>query len=387
MNPWPTKNLGEVCEIISPGIKKFEGSKKYVATADVDFDKIVNFTEITYKNRPSRANIEVKENDILVARMAETKKFLIADKNLQDNYIFSTGFAVLRAKDELTASYLFYFLTTKNFNLQKDKLAVGATQKAINNPALKKIKIPLLPLKIQQKIVERLDAIRKAQELNDKQIELAEELFQSLLHRELDPKGKNWEVRKIKECLRSCQYGISLKMNSQKIGYPILRINNLSNGEIDTSDIKYVEINREEFEKYKLEKGDILFNRVNSYDLVGKTSIFNLEDNYVFASYLIRLKTNSKLLLGEFLNYFLNSNPGQRAIKSKARRAVSQANVNARELESIKIPLPPLETQQKIVEKLSAVQEYKKKLLERKQKLQELFESVLDKSFKGELAE
>jgi type I restriction enzyme S subunit len=120
---------------------------------------------------------------------------------------------------------------------------------------------------------------------------------------------------------------------------------------------------------------------------VGKTSIFNLEDNYVFASYLIRLKTNSKLLLGEFLNYFLNSNPGQRAIKSKARRAVSQANVNARELESIKIPLPPLETQQKIVEKLSAVQEYKKKLLDQKQKLQELFESVLNKSFKGELAE
>ena len=72
-------------------------------------------------------------------------------------------------------------------------------------------------------------------------------------------------------------------------------------------------------------------------------------------------------------------------IKRKARQAVSQANINAKEIRSIKIPLLPLKTQRKIVEKLSAVQEYKKKLLEQKQKLHELFESVLDKSMKSKL--
>ena len=149
MKSWPTRKLGEVCEIISPGIEKFDGIKKYVATADVDFDKIINSTEIIYKKRPSRANMEPKENDVLVARMAETQKFLVVDKKLRDDYIFSTGFAVLRTKKDLLPKYLFYFFTTKDFNLQKNKLAVGATQKAINNPALKRIKIPILPLPIQ----------------------------------------------------------------------------------------------------------------------------------------------------------------------------------------------------------------------------------------------
>jgi len=366
MTSWTTKKLGEVCEIISPGIKKFEGSKKYVATADVDFDKIVNFTEITYKNRPSRANIEVKENDVLVARMAETKKFLIADKNLQDNYIFSTGFAVMRVKEELTPRYLFYFLTTKDFNLQKDKLAVGATQKAINNPALKKIKIPLPPLKIQQKIVERLDAIKKAQELNDKQIQLAEELFQSLLHRELDPKGKNWEVKKLREvCEELFAGGDVPKNNFSKIKTEKYFIPIFTNG-VEGKDLYgYTDIK-------KVIKPAVT---ISARGTIGYSSL-RKEPFYPIIR-LIVLIPNKTIDLN-FLYYTTSSfkffNTGT---------SIPQLTIPM--IKNLKIPLPPLETQQKIVEKLSAAQEYKKKLLEQKQKLQELFESVLNKSFKGVL--
>jgi len=379
--PWPTKKLGEVCEFVfgysfnADDLNEQGKGLPVIRIGDIDKGITEKFYDKEYDDK-----YLVEKGDILIGLSGSIK----IDKWKGKKALLNQRIVkVCNFKHEILEDFVFYQLHSilKRLEIQ---IAQG-TVKNVLLPHLSNLKILVPPINIQQKIVERLDAIKKAQELNDKQIELAEELFQSLLHRELDPKGKNWEVRKIKECLRFCQYGISLKMNNQRIGYPILRINNLSNGEINTSDIKYVEINREEFEKYKLEKGDILFNRVNSYDLVGKTSIFNLENNYVFASYLIRLKTNSKLLLGEFLNYFLNSTPGKRAIKSKARRAVSQANVNARELESIKIPLPPLEIQQKIVEKLSAVQEYKKKLLDQKQKLQELFESVLNKSFKGEL--
>jgi len=397
---WPTKNLRELINKYFSGTwgdePKDGGNARVIRVSDIKPDYSIDYENVPIRRLKEKdlEKYRLQIGDIVVVKSSGNQTKIISGRAAlfeykgKEAYVPSNFLIALRPNHNLIIPMWLWVNLNSKAAKRFIELIIGATTYPNLKPAdYLNLKIPVPPLPIQQKIVERLDAIRKAQELNDKQIELAEELFQSLLHRELDPKGKKWEVRKIKECLRSCQYGISLKMNSQRIGYPILRINNLYNGEIDTSDIKYVEINREEFEKYKLEKGDILFNRVNSYDLVGKTSIFNLEDNYVFASYLIRLKTNSKLLLGEFLNYFLNSNPGQRAIKSKARRAVSQANVNARELESIKIPLPPLETQQKIVEKLSAVQEYKKKLLERKQKLQELFESVLDKSFKGELAE
>jgi len=383
MNPWPTKKLGEVCEIMSPGIKEFEGSKKYVATADVDFDKILYFTKITYKNRPSRANMEVKENDVLVARMAETKKFLIADKNFQDNYIFSTGFVVLRVKDELIPRYLFYFLTTKDFNLQKDKLAVGATQKAINNPALKKIKIPLPPLKIQQKIVERLDTIKKAQELNDKQIELAEELFQSLLHRELDPKGKNWEVKKLGE-VASFQYGYT-ESAKEKGNFRFIRITDIGdNGELINLDKKYIQADEKELIPYILEKSDLLIARTGA--TFGKMLYFDSIEPSVFASYLIRVKPNKNIIIPKFIWLFSRTSDYWRQAWNLMTGS-GQQQFNANKIKQIKIPLPPLETQKKIVEKLSAVQEYKKKLLDQKQKLQELFDSVLNKSFNEESLE
>jgi restriction endonuclease S subunit len=358
MTNWPRKKLGEVCEIISPGIKKFEGSKQYIATADVDFDKIVNFTEITYKNRPSRANIEVKENDVLVARMAETKKFLMADKNFQDNYIFSTGFAVLRAKDELIPKYLFYFLTTKDFNLQKDKLAVGATQKAINNPALKKIKIPLPPLKIQQKIVERLDAIKNAQELNDKQIELAEELFQSLLHRELDPKGKNWEVKKLGGVAFVDWGNTSITKASYKpSGYLAISATG-PDGFLET---------------FEHNRPAIVLSAIGAQ--CGKT--FWVEGKWTaIKNTIIIFSNDEKIVLTKYLFYYLTPDKWKKV-------GAGQSFITKSGAERIKISLPPLETQQKIVEKLSAVQEYKKRLVEQREKLKELFESVLHKSMAG----
>jgi len=379
-SPWPTKKLGETCEIIPPGIKEFEGSKKYIATADVDFDKIVNFTEITYKNRPIRANIKVKENDILVARMAETKKFLMVDKNLQNNYIFSTGFAALRVKEELIPKYLFYFLTTKDFNLQKDKLAVGATQKAINNPALKKIKIPIPPLKIQQKIVKRLDEIKKAQELNDKQIELAEELFQSLLHRELDPKGKNWEVKKLGEVFYRQNETVVPAKDCPSDNFNYIGLENIeSNSGMLINFTKTLGENIKS-SKFIFRKEDILYGRLRPY----LNKVWLAEFDGICSTDIWVFRSKQDCVLPLVLANILRS----KEILMKTSSFMTGSNlprVRKDYFDSIKIALPPLEIQQKIVEKLYAVQEYKKKLLDQKQKLQELFESVLNKSFKGEL--
>ena len=381
------EKLGEVCEIISPGIKKFEGIKKYVATADVDFDKIVNFSEITYSNRPSRANMETKENDALVARMAETKKFLVVSKELQNNYIFSTGFAVLRTKKDLLPKCLFYFLTTKDFNLQKNKLAVGATQKAINNPALKRIKIPILPLPIQQKIVERLDVVKKAQELNDKQIALAEELFQSLLHRELDPKGKNWKARRLGEvCEEIYRYPTYYNIKYLKRGIPEIRGELImKDGTINLNKKRWRFIDRstsERFPKTQLKSGDVVLSVRGTIGKIGFVPK-ELEGSNMTAN-LMRISPNRKRLKPRYFWFFLRSNFFQKSLLN-ILSSTTITTLRAPALKSLKISFPPIEIQRKIVEKLSAVQDYKKKLLEQKQKLNELFESVLNKSMKREL--
>jgi restriction endonuclease S subunit len=114
-------------------------------------------------------------------------------------------------------------------------------------------------------------------------------------------------------------------------------------------EVKYATIPSEEFAKYRLEHNDVLFNRVNSEEFVGRTGIFKLAGDYVFASYLIRIRTKpASQILPDYLNMFLNSAFGLRQIRKLSRRAVNQANVNAEELKRIKIAVLPSHHQEQI---------------------------------------
>jgi len=159
-------------------------------------------------------------------------------------------------------------------------------------------------------------------------------------------KGK-WQP--IGDFLEVCQYGISQSMNEDSVGYPIFRMDDIKNAFVVDNEVKYVDIPEAIFNQFKLEKGDILFNRVNSEEFVGRTGIFKLNGDFVFASYLIRLRVKQGgEILSDYLNIFLNSLHGIKQIRKYRRRAVNQANVNAEELKQIKIAVLPIYLQQNI---------------------------------------
>jgi restriction endonuclease S subunit len=135
---------------------------------------------------------------------------------------------------------------------------------------------------------------------------------------------------------------------------------------------------------YILEKIDLLIARTGT--TFGKMLYLDSVEPSIFASYLIRVKPTKNIIIPKFIWLFSRTSDYWKQAWNLMTNS-GQQQFNANKIKRIKIPLPPIETQQKIVEKLSAIQEYKKKLLEQKQKLQELFESVLNKSFKCELAE
>lgn len=141
----------------------------------------------------------------------------------------------------------------------------------------------------------------------------------------------------IRKYLASCEYGISIKMNEDGDGRKIFRMDDLKNGFVFDYEMKYAPIDGTTFRKFRLEYNDILFNRVNSEEFVGRTGIYKLTGNYVFASYLVRLRTHSEMS-PDALNLFLNSKYGVLSIRRLSRRAVNQANVNAQELQSILMP-------------------------------------------------
>ncbi len=147
------------------------------------------------------------------------------------------------------------------------------------------------------------------------------------------------------------QYGINEGMNTKSTGFKIFRMNEIKQGYMyDNGDMKHVDMLHEEFSKYKLEKGDVLFNRTNSIEHVGKTGIFNLDGDYCFASYLIRIKNDRTKALPEYVNLLMNSEQFQSYAKSRASKAIHQANINATIMKSIPIPIPDsFEEQEKYV--------------------------------------
>ena len=164
----------------------------------------------------------------------------------------------------------------------------------------------------------------------------------------------NWQLRSLGEITTSSQYGIS-SSSGGNYSLPILKMNNLQDGHIDFRDLDFIQLSKAEMESLMLNKGDLLINRTNSIDLVGKAAIYDLEDEHVFASYLVRFRLGPSVL-PTFVNYYLNSEPGQRKLKLLATQGVSQANINPSILKKrLFIPIPPILEQHRIVEILCSL--------------------------------
>jgi len=182
-------------------------------------------------------------------------------------------------------------------------------------------------------------------------------------------------------CIKYIQYGISSLANKEGKGTPIIRMNNLKGDGWNFSDIKNIELSRDELEKYRLLHGDILFNRTNSKELVGKCGVFRESEDYVFASYLIRVRLDESLLLPDFASFFLGSILGRLQIDCISRQIIGMTNINAEEIKLIKIPVPPLEIQSAIVAKMDAAYSSKR---EKEAEAQRLLDSI-DAYLLGEL--
>ena len=173
------ENILDYCTISGESVKKYEGTKKYVATGDVIENKIINFSEVDYMNKPSRANQIAKAGDLLFAKMKETKKVIKIDEENSKN-IYSTGFCVIRPNEGILTDYIYWLLNSPKFNRDKDRNCKGATQKALNNEGLKKIKINKIPdIVEQQKIVSKLNKINKIITKKKKQLIRLDELIKS----------------------------------------------------------------------------------------------------------------------------------------------------------------------------------------------------------------
>jgi type I restriction enzyme, S subunit len=134
---------------------------------------------------------------------------------------------------------------------------------------------------------------------------------------------ETWRAIRLGEVLTQTQYGLSI-LGNRDGAYPILRMNCLEDGKVTISGLQYVDLDGKTYEKFRLNKGDLLFNRTNSYELVGKTSLFDIDGDFVFASYLLRLATNPGQVIPAYINFYLNWGRVQQRLKAIATRGVAE---------------------------------------------------------------
>ncbi len=282
--------------------------------------------------------------------------------------------------------YTYYYF--KNYwKYQVTGKQFGSATNYIRYDNIADFTIPLPPIDIQKKIAAVLDRAdrlrRKRQEAIDKLDELVQSVFLDMFGDPVtNPKG--WEVGTIRDIVSEVKYGTSKKADT--IGdYPILRMNNITyDGHWDFSDLKYINITDNEKAKYMVTKGDILFNRTNSKELVGKNAVYRMDDSMVYAGYLIRIRPNQKAN-SEYISSYLNSSHGKAVLFKMCKNIVGMANINAQELQNISIHIPPIDLQNRYAEILNSILKNRDDLSSNSKYLDNLFNSLLQRAFKGDL--
>jgi len=342
----------------------------------------------------TKAQQVCRAGDFLVAEIdAKVGGFGIVPDDLDGAIVSSHYFLFQIADAALDRRFLDFFIRTPAFRDQVS--AQGSTNYAAirpNDVLGYEISLPLL--EEQRRIVARIEElatkIEEARGLRRQAATEAEGLVSTAIST-LFSEGieKGWLAGPLGDYVIDDCYGTSEKADDDESGTPILRMGNIQVGRLVLRDLKYLHLNEKDRAKLLLTPGDILVNRTNSAELVGKCSVFNLQGEYAFASYLIRLRLDTTRAEPRLVASYINSPSGRAYMFSERKQMTGQANVNATKLKALPIALPPLAEQRSIMAYLDNLQD-KVDALKGLQaatagELDALLPSVLDKAFKGEL--
>ncbi|MBL9179336.1 MAG: restriction endonuclease subunit S [Verrucomicrobiaceae bacterium] len=392
---WEWKKLGEVLaktETTDP-TRSPNAEFDYIDVSSVSNETLTiqETQRLKGKDAPSRARRLVRTNDILFATIRPTLRRIAIVPEELDEQVCSTGYFVLRATPAVDARFVFYFLQTGDFMAAMEKLQKGASYPAVTDGDVRSQPFPLPPLAEQRRIVGVLDeafaGLARAKANAEQNLQNARALFASHLQAVFSQRGNGWVERTLGELCTAVEYGSSSK--SKKEGrLPVLRMGNIQDGRLDWGNLVYSD-NEAENERYQLKHNDVLFNRTNSPELVGKTAIYKGERPAIFAGYLIRIHRKEDLLDADYLNYFLNSRIAFDYGKTVVISSVNQANINGAKLKTYPIPTPPLPEQRRIATQLDALSAETQRLAgvyaRQSAALAELKQALLHRAFAGAL--
>ena len=332
---------------------------KWISIADLTKTSKYIFETKEYLSKSAIKDSGIKvipANTVVMSFKLSIGKTAITKEDMYSNE------AIMAFKDKhvinIIPEYIFYLFKYKNWEECSNKAVMGKT---LNKATLSEIEVEICSIEKQRQIVNILDKIMSAVDGRKQELQLLDELIKARFVEMFGDPVKNpkgWEVVTIGDIVTEVRYGTS-KPAAEGGKYPYLRMNNLTaDGHLDLNDLKYIDIPDDEIEKCVVRKGDVLFNRTNSIELVGKTVVFDLQEDMIIAGYIIRVRLN-KRLLPEILSQYMNLEALKDILRSMAKGAVNQANINAQELQSIKVYIPDMELQKQFIEMKNQVNKSK----------------------------
>lgn len=320
-----------------------------------------------------------KATDVLICVVGATAGKL----NLGADCAIGRSVAAIRPRTNLIdQGFLFHLLRTKIHALRGG--SQGSAQGVITSRMLNDIEVPNLRLPDQQRIACILDKADNLRRKRREAIRLANEFLRALfidMFGDPETNPKSFDKGTIRDLVSSANYGTSEKASEQTGKYPILRMNNITyEGGWDFSSMKYVDLDEASAHKYLTRKGDLLFNRTNSKELVGKTAVYMRDEPMAIAGYLVRVRMNGRGN-AHYVSGYLNSAHGKRSLQARAKSIVGMANINAQEMQDIPLLLPPVELQNKFASIVEAVQERLRKQHDFSREAEALHAALCEKFF------
>ncbi|EFD0717882.1 restriction endonuclease, partial [Escherichia coli] len=313
------------------------GDIPWIKSGDLKDSKIYEANEyITAAGLENSSAKIVEKDSILIAMYGATVgRLAILGINAATNQ------AICNIRPDTTIAdmkYLYYFLKSKFSYFVEN--AVGGAQPNISQGLIKSLEVPLPSLDEQKRIADILDKAAGVCQKREQAIKLADDFLRAKFLEMFGTPANNihrFPKGTIRDLVDSVNYGTSAKASIDSGEYPILRMGNITyQGRWDFTDLKYIDLSVKEKDKYLVKEGDLLFNRTNSKELVGKTAVYEEDRPMAFAGYLIRVRPNS---IGNnyYISGYLNSIHGKITLMNMCKSIVGMANINAQELQNIEI--------------------------------------------------
>ncbi|MDB9413361.1 restriction endonuclease subunit S [Microcystis aeruginosa] len=385
-------SLDDICEMVTDGTHaSFKDSGKgfpFLTVKDMtenglDFSGCIHISQEEY-DRADAGNSAPKLGDVLFSKDGTVGKVCVVREKRE--FAVLSSIAILRPKKEIAdSSYLGYILGFQKTIDEASKRKTGSAVRRIILKDLKQVEIPLPPLEEQRRIAAILDKADGVRRKRKEAIRLTKELLRStFLEMFGDPvtNPKGWEIVKLEKVSESISYGITASADFVPTATKMLRITDIQNGEINWESVPFCSGDKKDIQKYSIVSGDIVFARTGA--TTGKSFLIrHCPENTLFASYLIRVRPSS-LISPEYLAYFFKTEFYWKQIQQNSSGS-AQPGVNSSKLKELLIILPPIELQKGFARLDIFIQNNLMKMNNFLHQQDNLFNSLLQRAFRGEL--